>query len=154
MNIFVVLQAIKTWTAVQIGQWHRYKVHAYVRTTRNCDANSFRFFLAKQLAKAEGHQLPPQAWPQIPRGGRNGGHQRSEAAAWLVATALLWSNRLLSHMWVWIDFIYVEAGGGGRRKYPCQKKHTYLVSHFLNVTSFVKSTLVKEYMAHGSGSIC
>ena len=61
-NIFVVLHSVidvgrditpSGNSCVQIVQWHRYKVHAYVRTTAtsNCDANSFRFcfFLAKML---------------------------------------------------------------------------------------------------------
>ena len=61
-NIFVVRHSVihvgrditpSGNSCVQIVQWHRYKVHAYVRTTAtsNCDANSFRFcfFLAKML---------------------------------------------------------------------------------------------------------
>ena len=53
---YIILD-IKTWTAVQIWQfvyilletrWYKVYMHMW-ELPRNCDANSFRFFLAKKL---------------------------------------------------------------------------------------------------------
>ena len=136
MNIFVVLQAIKTWTAVQIGQWHRYKVHAYVRTTRNCDANSFRFFLAKLRVTNRrpwlGLKYPEGVGTEVTNG------QRLLLDWWL----LLYSEATgCCHICGYGLTSYICGGRGrGKEETPLPKK-TYLLTYLGPI--YLQNTLLK-----------